>query len=241
MTEQLKDTSTTENIDYSTMVHPKDSFKSMESLLTTPIPWWKRTMDLFGATITLILLLPFFVFTYILIKILSPGPALFKQERTGYLGKSFTIWKFRTMHVGVDTVLHQQQCRNAILNDQELTKVENDPRIFPFGKFLRESCIDELPQLVNVIKVEIFFVRPRPELPYSIDDYQRWHCARLDVLPGMTGLWQINGKNSTTFTQMIRYDIGYGQKLSFLLELKILLLTPLAIIIQVWQSLAKKK
>ncbi|KAA3658947.1 MAG: sugar transferase [Calditrichaeota bacterium] len=206
------------------------SYGSLESFLVAPVPWWKRPLDLFGASIALVLLMPLFLLFYILVKILSPGPAFFKQERTGYLGKPFKIWKFRTMHANADSALHQQRCRNSILNDSELNKVENDPRIFPFGSFLRRSCIDELPQLFNVLRGEMSLVGPRPELPYAIDEYQRWHCARLNVLPGMTGLWQINGKNKTTFTEMIRYDIGYGKELSFKLEMKILLLTIPAII-----------
>ncbi|KAA3620031.1 MAG: sugar transferase [Calditrichaeota bacterium] len=211
--------------------------QSLEPILAAPIPAWKRTVDLLGASLAILLLFPLFILSILIIKIVSPGPVLFKQIRTGYLGKSFVIWKFRTMHLNADSGLHATQIRNEIKNDLELKKVENDPRIFPFGNFLRNSCIDELPQLINVIRGEMSLVGPRPELPYAVDEFQRWHCARLDVLPGMTGLWQINGKNSTTFTEMIRYDIEYGQQLSFTLEIKILLLTIPAILKQVWQSM----
>ncbi|MCA9734470.1 MAG: sugar transferase [Deferribacteres bacterium] len=210
--------------------------RSLEAFLVPPIPWWKRGIDLAGASIALILMAPLFLIITILIKIISPGPAFFKQERTGYLGKPFTIWKFRTMHVNAESTVHEEHCRNSILNDLELKKVENDSRIFPFGNFLRQSCIDELPQLFNVLKGEMSLVGPRPDLPYNINELKRWHCARLNVPPGMTGLWQINGKNSTTFTEMIRYDIGYERHLSFKLEMKILFLTIPAIIKQAWQS-----
>ena len=105
--------------------------RSLEAFLVPPIPWWKRGIDLAGASIALILMAPLFLIITILIKIISPGPAFFKQERTGYLGKPFTIWKFRTMHVNAESTVHEEHCRNSILNDLELKKVENDSRIFP--------------------------------------------------------------------------------------------------------------
>ena len=210
--------------------------QSLERFLYVPIPLWKQTIDLIGASISIILFLPVFVITLILIKIISPGPVFFKQVRIGYLGKPFFIWKFRTMHSNADNSLHANNISEEIENDLVLTKVENDPRIYSFGNFLRHSCIDELPQLINVLKGEMSLVGPRPELPYAVEKFKPWHCARLNVLPGMTGLWQINGKNSTTFTDMIRYDIEYVQRLSFKLEMKILLLTIPAIIRHAWLS-----
>jgi lipopolysaccharide/colanic/teichoic acid biosynthesis glycosyltransferase len=138
------------------------------------------------------------------------------------------------MKVGTDISPHKEQIREEIKHNLVLSKVKSDSRIFPFGKFLRKSCLDELPQLINILRGEMSLVGPRPELPYAIYEYKLWHCARLDALPGMTGLWQIKGKNSTTFTQMIRYDIEYCQQLSFWTDLKILLLTIPAIIKQVF-------
>lgn len=210
--------------------------QSLEHFLVEPIPLWKRTIDLIGASLSIILFLPVFVITIVLIKIISPGPAFFKQVRIGYLGKPFFIWKFRTMHSNANNSLHANKICEEIEKDLVLTKVENDPRIFSFGNFLRHSGIDELPQLINVLNGQMSLVGPRPELPYAVEKFKLWHCVRLNVLPGMTGLWQINGKNSTTFTKMIRYDIEYARRLSFILEMKILLLTIPAIIRQAWLS-----
>lgn len=199
--------------------------ESLEPLLATPILRWKRAVDISGSILVLLILLPSFFLIFIIIKIVSPGPAFFKQERTGYLGRPFMMWKFRTMKINSDISRHKDQIRTEIQNDLTLSKVKNDSRIFPFGNFLRQSSLDELPQLINVLKGEMSLVGPRPELPYAVNEFKRWHCARFDVLPGMTGLWQISGKNSTTFTQMIRYDLKYRRKLSFWFEIKILLLT----------------
>jgi len=213
--------------------------ESLELLLVSQVPIWKRAIDIVGSSLVLLFLSPIFLFIIIIIKIASPGPALFKQERTGYLGKPFNIWKFRTMQIGADSSPHKEQIREEITNNLTLNKVENDSRIFPFGNFLRQSCLDELPQFINVLKGEMSLVGPRPELPYAVNEFKRWHCGRFDVLPGMTGLWQINGKNSTTFTQMIRYDIKYGRRLSFFLEMKILILTIPAIIKQAMRQTNK--
>ncbi|KAA3604033.1 MAG: sugar transferase [Candidatus Scalindua sp. AMX11] len=213
--------------------------QSLEHFLVSQIPLWKCLIDLIGASFLIILFLPVFVVTYLLIKIVSPGPVFFKQVRTGYIGKPFIIWKFRTMYINADSSLHANQICEEFENDLVLTKVKNDPRIFPFGNLLRNSCIDELPQLFNVLKGEMSLVGPRPELPYAVEKFKLWHCVRLNVLPGLTGLWQINGKNSTTFTEMIRYDIEYVRHLSFKLDIKILLLTIPAIISHAWLSRKK--
>ena len=206
--------------------------ESLESLLVPSIPIWKRVMDKLGASIALVIFLPIFLIIFFIIKIVSPGPVFFKQIRVGYLGKPFKIWKFRTMKIDTDTSTHKNQICEEIKNDLILRKVKNESRIIPFGNFMRQSCIDELPQLINVLRGEMSLVGPRPELPYAVNEFDRWHCARFDVLPGITGLWQINGKNSTTFSEMIRYDIEYGQRLSFGFEMKIIFLTIPAIIMQ---------
>ncbi len=218
-----------------------DAPLSLEPILAVALPPWKRVMDIIGALLGLVLFSPLFILSVCLIKKLSPGPVFFKQWRTGYLGTPFLIWKFRSMHHNADSRLHSQQIIDEVKNDLILKKVEQDPRIFPFGRFLRSTCIDELPQLINVLKGEMSLVGPRPELPYAVDAFQRWHCARFDVPPGMTGLWQINGKNSTTFTEMIRYDIEYGKQLSFTTELKILLLTIPAILKQARESVRNQR
>jgi lipopolysaccharide/colanic/teichoic acid biosynthesis glycosyltransferase len=137
------------------------------------------------------------------------------------------------MKLNASESTHKTQICDEIKNNLTLKKVDNDPRIFPLGKVLRQSCLDELPQLLNVIKGEMSLVGPRPELPYAVNEFKCWHCTRLNVAPGITGLWQINGKNSTTFEQMIRYDIDYIRRRSILFDSKILLFTIPAIIKQV--------
>ncbi|MFC2169328.1 sugar transferase [Acidobacteriota bacterium] len=208
------------------------SIESHEDFLAPPIPWWKRQLDIVGSIVALLFLSPVFLYVAILIKIISPGPVFFKQTRTGYLGRTFAIWKFRTMTMNADITPHRDQILNEIKNDLTLYKVKNDSRIIRYGKFLRQSGIDELPQLINVLKGEMSLVGPRPELTYAVNEFDRRHCARFDLLPGITGLWQISGKNNTTFTQMVGYDSEYGQKLSFRREMQIILMTIPAIIKQ---------
>jgi len=179
---------------------------------------------------------PSLLFAVILIKLVSPGPVLFKQERIGYMRRAFTLFKFRTMEVDTDADAHAQHMRKLIVKDSEsrpLSKLENSPHIIRNGRLLRASCIDELPQFFNVLRGEMSLVGPRPCLAYEADEYQRWHVRRFDSVPGMTGLWQVMGKNRTTFKEMIRLDISYTQNLSLWLDLKILFLTPVAIIRQI--------
>jgi lipopolysaccharide/colanic/teichoic acid biosynthesis glycosyltransferase len=221
-----------------TITNSKDSYSvskalySLECSLISKTPFWKRAMDIIISSTMLISLAPVLLIIYFSIKVASPGPAFFKQRRVGYLGKVFYMYKFRTMNVNISDKAHQEQTCAEIKNNLTFRKVENDPRIFPLGKLLRESCLDELPQLFNVLKGEMSLVGPRPELPYAVQEFKCWHCSRLNVLPGITGLWQINGKNSTTFEQMVRYDINYTRNRSITLDIQILLLTIPAIISQ---------
>jgi lipopolysaccharide/colanic/teichoic acid biosynthesis glycosyltransferase len=208
-----------------------------KAILYRPLPIWKRSLDLAASLTTLIMLFPLFLFAVILIKLVSPGPILFRQERIGYMGRAFTLFKFRTMEVSSDNSTHVRYMRKLIVKDSEslpMKKLENSPSIIPYGRLLRASCIDELPQLFNVLRGEMSMVGPRPCLPYEADEYQRWHARRFDSVPGMTGLWQVKGKNRTTFKEMIRLDINYTQNLSLWLDLKIILLTPVAIIRQIF-------
>ena len=179
-------------------------------------PAWKRALDVTGALVGLILLSPLFLLLAVLIKTVSPGPAFFRQERIGYGGRPFTLWKFRTMHISSDPMVHQRHVHDLIDNDKTLTKLDTvrDPRIIPFGDLLRQSCLDELPQLINVLSGDMSLVGPRPVPPYESDQYLPWHRHRFDVPPGLTGLWQVSGKNRTTFREMMRLDIGYSRKVS---------------------------
>jgi lipopolysaccharide/colanic/teichoic acid biosynthesis glycosyltransferase len=204
---------------------PASSIRSHEDFTASPIPHWKRLLDIVGSIFALVFLSPIFVYAAILIKIVSPGPVFFKQTRIGHLGRPFVIWKFRTMTMNADITPHKDQILNEIKNDLTLHKVKNDSRVIRFGKFLRQSGIDELPQIINVLKGEMSLVGPRPELTYAFKKFERWHYARLNVLPGITGLWQISGKNTTTFSQMIRDDIEYARKLSFGRDMYIILMT----------------
>jgi lipopolysaccharide/colanic/teichoic acid biosynthesis glycosyltransferase len=183
------------------------------------------------------------VLVAIFIKIVSPGPIFFKQERIGYEGKPFTFIKFRTMKHNAATGKHQQHLKNLILSDCDdndcgaMVKLENDPQIIPFGKILRKTCIDEIPQLINVLRGEMSLVGPRPSIPYEVEHYLRWHDGRFDAVPGMTGLWQVSGKNRLTFKEMVRLDIRYTRQMSFWMDMKIICKTPFAIAGQVLDGL----
>lgn len=210
------------------------------------IPVWKRGLDIVGAVLGLVLLSPLFGLTALYIRMVSPGPVIFKQTRIGFGGKPFEFIKFRTMTLNADTSGHQQYLAELIHGggqaggDQPMVKLEADSRIIPLGGFLRKSYMDELPQLVNVLKGEMSLVGPRPPIPYEVAEYLKWHNGRFDCMPGMTGLWQISGKNSLSFKQMVRLDIKYARSMSLFLDIKILLMTPVAILKELWRGARMK-
>ena len=209
------------------------------------MPTWKRSMDIIGSLLALIIFSPLFILIAALIKIVSPGPIFFKQERMGYGGKKFTFLKFRSMKVNSDASFHQKYYRQLITDDKgrcsPMAKLDgSNPHIIPFGKLLRKTYLDELPQLINVLRGEMSLVGPRPPIPYEVSEYINWHNGRFDAIPGMTGLWQVSGKNKLTFQEMVRLDISYSRNLSFLSDLKILLLTPLAILSDLIESTRTK-
>lgn len=183
-------------------------------------------------------LLPLMLVLGILVRIVSQGPVLFRQERVGHLGQRFMCFKFRTMFVNADTTVHQGHLNQLMDADTPLTKMDakGDPRIIPFGRLLRASGLDELPQLINVLRGEMSLVGPRPCLPYEFNRYQRWQRERFNTLPGLTGLWQVCGKNKTTFTEMICLDIRYARAKTLWLDLKILLMTFPAVMTQVLET-----
>lgn len=221
----------------------REPVENLHEVVSRKIPLWKRAMDILGATAGLILLSPLFLLIAVIIKIVSPGPVFFRQERVGHAGKPFTFLKFRTMHVNNDATIHRQYLSSLISGDQAMEKLDTDrdPRIIRFGRFFRQSCLDELPQLINVLRGEMSLVGPRPCLPYEAQEYLLWHSRRFDTVPGMTGLWQVNGKNKTTFKEMIRFDIVYAQRISPWLDLKILLKTGPAILMMVMEHLSRKR
>lgn len=191
------------------------------------LPAWKRLMDITAALGLLLISAPLFLVLAAYIKAVSPGPVFFRQTRLGYRAAPFTFLKFRTMCANNDSGCHEAHLKELIGSDRPMEKLDSgrDPRIIPGGRVLRKMCIDELPQLINVLRGEMSLVGPRPCLPYEAVEYLRWHSQRFDVLPGLTGLWQVSGKNRLTFKQMIRLDIAYCQRISPWLDLAIMLRT----------------
>jgi lipopolysaccharide/colanic/teichoic acid biosynthesis glycosyltransferase len=196
----------------------------------------KRLLDIVGSLIGIVLSAPLMLIISVLIELTSPGPILFRQERLGFLGKPFTFLKFRSMKVDCDESVHQEyvtclikgekEAINKGTDDKPLFKITDDPRITLFGKFLRKSSLDELPQFFNVLKGDMSLVGPRPPIPYECDVYERWHCRRvLEVKPGITGLWQVSGRSSVTFEEMVRLDLSYVRNWSLWLDIKIILKT----------------
>lgn len=211
------------------------------SLFGKPIPLWKRVLDLAGAIIIVLFLLPLFFLVAAYIKAVSPGPVFFRQGRLGYLRKPFVCWKFRTMNVNADLDKHRNHVADLIRNGKTLVKIDGDPdaSIIPFGNVLRKLGIDELPQLYNVLRGEMSLIGPRPCLDYEAVEFLDWQNRRFDIHPGLTGLWQVSGKNRTTFEEMMRLDIRYGQKRSPLHDGVIFIRTLPAIIGQVTDKLTR--
>ncbi|MHC4564490.1 MAG: sugar transferase [Planctomycetota bacterium] len=200
-------------------------------------------MDIVGSLFGLALATPFLLVHTVILKIVSPGPVFFRQRRIGYMGRPFTMWKLRTMDVSVDTSAHQEHVSQLIngANNRDsgrpMAKLDDDPHIIPAGIILRKTCLDEVPQLINVLRGEMSLVGPRPPLEYEVHEFLDWQHRRFDAVPGMTGLWQVSGKNRLSFSQMIRLDIQYSRRKTLLLDLIILLKTPLAIACQIKDSL----
>jgi len=199
----------------------------------------KRSVDLIAATILLVLFSPVMLVVAAMVKLRSKGPVFYKQDRIGQDNKPFKMLKFRTMHVAADPTIHQEFVTRFIKaggaveepGQSGLYKITKDPRIIPGGRFLRKTSLDELPQFWNVIRGEMSLVGPRPPLAYEVEHYKSWHCRRvLEVKPGVTGLWQVKGRSRTTFDEMVRLDLQYARTYSFWTDLKILLVTPGAVI-----------
>jgi exopolysaccharide production protein ExoY len=206
------------------------------------IPRWKRTLDAVFILLALPLLLPLAVLVAVLIRLVSEGPVLFRQERVGYWGRKFMCFKFRTMFVGAETTAHQGHLHILMKSGAPMTKLDarGDSRIIPFGRLLRSTGLDELPQLINVLRGEMSLVGPRPCLAYECDEYLPWQRERFNTLPGLTGLWQVSGKNQTTFAEMIRLDITYSRDRSLWLDLTIMARTFPAILGQFCQAIKMK-
>jgi lipopolysaccharide/colanic/teichoic acid biosynthesis glycosyltransferase len=201
------------------------------------IPAWKRTLDIFLTVATLPLWIPVGLLITAFIKIVSPGPALFRQQRIGLGGKPFMCLKFRTMKVNADNRVHQAHLQRVMMSNQRTTKLDcGDARLIPGGLWLRSLGFDELPQLINVLFGEMSLVGPRPCTPFEYELYLPRHKKRCEVAPGLTGLWQVSGKNKTTFEEMIDLDLRYVNHFSIGSDLKIVLLTFPAILTLVWET-----
>jgi len=190
-------------------------------LIASPMPAWKRFIDVTLSSIALVVLSPIFLVVALIIKASSPGPVLLKQKRIGRGRKPFEMWKFRTMHAQARESAHEHHMNALIEKDAPLTKLDaQDSRVFSAGRIIRRCYLDELPQLLNVLRGEMTLVGPRPVMPYESGQIKP--RARFHTFPGMTGLWQVSGKNKTTFAEMIRLDIAYAENLSLRGDLKIL-------------------
>lgn len=203
----------------------------------------KRCMDIVLAALLLVLLLPLLLLIAVLIKLDSPGPVVFTQERVGaqlqwfggkavWVVRNFPIYKLRSMVQNADSSVHEAYIRafaDGCVRAPEANggkfKLTNDPRVTRVGRILRRASLDELPQLVNVLKGDMSLVGPRPVPPYEVACYRNGHHTRLAALPGITGLWQVNGRCQVSFEEMVRMDIEYVRKASLWIDLKILLLT----------------
>jgi exopolysaccharide biosynthesis polyprenyl glycosylphosphotransferase len=194
----------------------------------------KRASDLLISAIAFLLLSPLWLVIALLVKLDSRGPIFYKQERVGMDGRIFLFYKFRTMHTGADDATHREFQRKYIAgspetnlgdDDRPAYKLRTDNRITRVGRVLRRLSLDELPQLLNVLRGDMSVVGPRPPIPYEVEAYELWHRKRLDMKPGLTGLWQVSGRNRLTFDEMVRIDLFYIENWSLLLDLKILLRT----------------
>ena len=192
-----------------------------------PMPCWKRMIDITCCLVALPVFAVFALVVAIVIKIVSPGPVFFQQLRVGYRQRRFMCYKLRTMIVDADGKIHQRYCEDLIHSNAPMVKMDSrcDSRVIPGGWLLRVSGLDELPQLINVLRGDMSLVGPRPCVPCEYDELLPSQRERFNAVPGLTGLWQVSGKNRTTFEEMIGLDIHYAQNISWWLDLKIVLMT----------------
>ncbi len=201
----------------------------------------KRSLDIAGSLSGIVVLAPLILAIATAIRLTSKGPILFRQERIGQFCQKFTFLKFRSMYTDADHAIHKEYVEKLIAgraesgdgetSEKPVFKITNDPRVTPIGRLLRRTSLDELPQLLNVLRGEMTLVGPRPCVAYEFDCYEAWHRQRLlAVKPGVTGLWQVTGRSSVKFDEMVRLDLEYAKSRSLRLDLKILMRTPRAVI-----------
>ena len=194
----------------------------------------KRLTDVVICLILLVVLAPVLLLVMVTVKCTSPGPILFRQQRVGRGGQLFCMYKFRTMYADADTGVHRAYARDVIRGvarpNGSMFKLTGDPRVTPPGQILRRTSLDELPQLVNVLLGDMSLVGPRPPLPYEADLYGPKEWRRQSVAPGITGLWQVSGRNVLTFQEMIDLDLHYVEHHSFWFDLHIIVRTFLVVL-----------
>jgi len=202
------------------------------------VPGWKSSFDLIWILLSLPIWLPLMLLLMLLTRIASPGPVFYRQKRVGLGGRHFFIWKFRTMKLSAETQTHERYFQELMRSDCPMTKLDahGDPRLAPFGRILRASGLDELPQIFNVLCGEMSVVGPRPCLPNEFAGYEPRQQERMNGLPGLTGYWQVNGKNKTTFNEMIALHLFFLNNMSILLDLIIIITTFALIVVQLSES-----
>lgn len=207
------------------------------------MPLWKRAIDLACCLLALPVLGLATLFAALIIKTVAPGPIFFRQERIGYRGRPFRIYKFRTMHAGASTSTHQSHFAQLMASNKPMQKLDarGDSRLIPGGWLFRAIGLDELPQILNVLQGDMSIVGPRPCIAYEFEHYTARQRQRLNSVPGLTGLWQVSGKNRLTFDQMINLDIHYGETKTFGLDVWIIFRTVPAMCTQLMDTRRNRK
>ena len=187
----------------------------------------KRTIDIIGSIIGLVVLSPILLIVIVAIKIESNGPVVFSQERVGYKGKKFKMYKFRSMVQNAEELKDRLKSQNEM--DGPMFKMKNDPRVTKVGRIIRKTSLDEIPQLVNVLKGDMSLVGPRPSLENEVEEFEDWMLRRLDVKPGLTCYWQVSGRNDIDFRDWMKLDIKYVDEQNILVDIKLILKTVLVL------------
>lgn len=203
-------------------------YKEREAKSGNSYNFIKRIIDIICSLIGLILLAPFLLIVIIAIKCESKGPVIFSQERVGFKGKNFKMYKFRSMVINAEELKEKLEGLNEM--DGPMFKIKNDPRVTKIGRFIRKTSIDEFPQLINVIKGEMSIVGPRPSLPIEVEEFETWMMERLEVKPGLTCYWQVSGRNNIEFEEWMRLDVKYVREKSIFVDIKLMFKTLLLLL-----------
>jgi lipopolysaccharide/colanic/teichoic acid biosynthesis glycosyltransferase len=210
---------------------------------SNPSPLWKRVIDICCCVLALPVLCLLTAFMYVFVRLWAPGPVFFRQERVGFGGRRFMCYKFRTMVVRADTDVHREHFAKLMDTNAPMAKIDGqrDTRVIPGGWILRATGLDELPQIFNILKGEMSVVGPRPCIAYEAERYASWQMERFTALPGLTGLWQVSGKNRTTFEQMMHLDIKYARTKSCWLDVRIIAMTLPVVLFQFFDTRRQRR